>query len=762
MSNERTRILLVEDDTAHVYLVCRAFEPLAAEFELTVAVTLADARVRLEESTFDLVISDLRLPDGKGTALLSDNDNRQAIPQMVVTAAGNEEEAVEAMKAGAMDYVVKSRENFADMPHLARRTLREWRRRSEQKRADERLQMLSSVVEQSSEGMAVVDTAGNALFVNEAFAAMHGYTPDELLGKHLSIFHTPEQMPEVDAANKQTLETGRFSGEIWHSRRDGSVFLGLMQNSVLRDESGNVIAMIGTMRDITDRKRMETQYRNLVEREKDIIYSLDLEANVTFINPAAEQILGYTPEELIGMNLLDFVPEESREKTAVDRQRLLETGEIVAEAVAVDRQGRRRHVEFSSTVIHEGGKVVGTQGIIRDVTHRKQAEEELRKARDELEFRVEGRTIELSAANAELREVIAERRRAEEARLRSEIRFQRLFDNLPDFVVVVDQEGKILFANGRSRVLEPEKFVGTVGLAHVAPQDVGRCREAFEQAFATGEVQSVQCETIYDEWLDCRIVPLTEEGTAPAAMIICTDVSDRKHAQAALQRERHFLRRLLDLHERERQVMAYEIHDGFAQQLTGAFFQFQGFRQQQTKDPQAAQKTFEVGLSSLSDAIDETRRLINGLRPPILDEAGIVAAIDYLICEATEQCGLEVEFVRDLQVSRLAPPLETTVFRIVQESLTNVRRHSGSGKAKVSLTGHDDRLSLEIKDWGIGFNPEEVDENHFGLRGIRERARLLGGKAVVDTSLGHGTRIAVDLPLLERISPEQMDVSYEP
>ena len=752
MNNERTRILLVEDDTSHASLVCRAFEPLTAEFELTVALALADARVRLEESDFDLIISDLRLPDGKGTALLSKSDDPQAIPQVVVTAAGNEQEAVEAMKAGAMDYVVKSAENFADMPHLARRTLNEWRRRLEQQRAEERLRMLSSVVEQSTEGIAVGDMSGNLLFVNEAFAATHGYVPDELIGKDLSIFHTPEQMPEVDAANRQIRETGHFSGEIWHVRRDGTVFLGLMNNCVWRDESGAVIGMIGALRDITEQKRMEARYRDLVEREKDIIYALDLEGNVSFINPAAEQILGYRPEEMIGMSFMSFVPEELREESVADFQWLIETGEVSADAVMVDKRGHRRHVEYSSTVIHEGGKPVGTQGIIRDVTQRKHAEDELRKARDELELRVEERTVALSAANASLREVIAQRKRSEEARLRSEIRFQTLFDNLPDFVLVVDREARIRFANGRSSVPEPEKLPGTPGFGHIAPQDVDKCRDAFELAFATGEVQSVQCETIYDEWLDCRIVPLTEEGSVPAAMIICTDISDRKHSQEALQRERHLLRRLLDLHERERQVMAYEIHDGFAQQLTGTLFQLQGFRQQQTKDPQAAQKTLEMALSTLSGAIDETRRLINGLRPPILDEEGIVAAIDYLICEATEQHGLEVEFVCDLHVNRLAPPLETTIFRIVQESLTNVRQHSGSSKARVSLTGHDDRLNLEIKDWGVGFNPEEVDESHFGLRGIRERARLLGGRAIVETSAGQGTQISVNLPLLEGMS----------
>ncbi len=755
MCNEPTRILLVEDDKTHADLVCRSFASLAAEFELTVAHTLADARNRLGKFSFDLVVADLRLPDGKGTALLSTDGGSESPPVVVVTSAGNEQEAVEAIKSGAMDYVVKSAENFADMPHLARRTLKESHRLIEQRQIEDRLRTLSSMVEQSSEGMALVDRAGNILFVNEAFAAMHGYAPSELGGKHLSVFHTAGQMSEVEAANRQILDTGRFSGEIWHARRDGSVFPTLMHNSVFRDESGNVIGIIGTLRDITERKRMATQYRDLVEKEKDIIFALDLEGNVTFINPAVEAILGHTPEEMTGMNMRGFLPEDGWEKSAAELRQLVEMGELAGEAVLLDKAGQLRHVEYTSTVIDEGGEPVGVRGIVRDITQRKHAEQEIRKARDELELRVEERTIELSAANAALRDLIAKRKRAEEARLESEIRFRRLFDNLPDFVVVVDREAKILFANGRSKVPDPEKLAGTFGFSYIAPQDVDSCREAFERSFATGEVQSVQCGTIYDEWLDCRIVPLTEEGTAHAAMIICTDISDRKRSQEALRQERHLLRRLLDLHERERQVMAYEIHDGFAQQLTGALFLLQGFRQQQEKDPQAARETFEMGLKSVADAIDETRRLINGLRPPILDEAGIVVAIDYLVCEAAEQHGLNAEFVQDVQFDRLAPPLETTVFRIVQESLTNVRRHSGSSRVKVTLTGHNDRLRVEIQDWGTGFDPDQVDENHFGLRGIRERARLLGGLASIDASPAGGTRIVVELPLLEDISADQ-------
>jgi len=130
---------------------------------------------------------------------------------------------------------------------------------TERKRTEEELRLLSSVAEQSTEGMAVVDLEGNLLFVNNAFAAMHGYTADELAGKHLSVFHTPEQIPSVEAANRQIQQTGEFSGEIWHVRRDGTTFPTLMYNSLLRDEKGNPIGMIGTVRDITERKKMEEQ-----------------------------------------------------------------------------------------------------------------------------------------------------------------------------------------------------------------------------------------------------------------------------------------------------------------------------------------------------------------------------------------------------------------------------------------------------------------------------------------------------------------------
>jgi len=137
---------------------------------------------------------------------------------------------------------------------------------TEKKDSEERLRLLSEAVEQTTEGIAVVDVQGNLLFLNQAFAAMHGYTSEELNGEHLSAFHDEEQMPSVNAANAEILETGEFSGEIWHLHRDGSVFPGLMHNSLLRDQDGKPVGMIGTLRDITDLKQAEEALRQSHEK----------------------------------------------------------------------------------------------------------------------------------------------------------------------------------------------------------------------------------------------------------------------------------------------------------------------------------------------------------------------------------------------------------------------------------------------------------------------------------------------------------------
>ena len=165
------------------------------------------------------------------------------------------------------------------------------------------------------------------------------------------------------------------------------------------------------------------------------------------------------------------------------------------------------------------------------------------------------------------------------------------------------------------------------------------------------------------------------------------------------------------------------------------------------KNPARAAKALDFGVQMVRDGSAEARRLIGGLRPPRLDEGGILAAIESLVKECNKWHKVKIEFSSNAEQLKLTPMLENTVFRIVQECVANACRHSKSKKVKVELTQHDDQLRVEVRDWGVGFKPDRVGEGHFGLEGIQERAKVFGGHAVIKSSLRKGTDIIVELPL---------------
>ena len=247
--------------------------------------------------------------------------------------------------------------------------------------------------------------------------------------------------------------------------------------------------------------------------------------------------------------------------------------------------------------------------------------------------------------------------------------------------------------------------------------------------------------------VESRVTPVSVAGQR-LILALARDITDRKRAEESLRNDRRLLRDMLDLHERDRKLVAYEIHDGLAQQLTGALYKFQSIEHLRDRDPNAAREMFEEAVRLLRDAIAETRRLISGLRPPILDESGIVAAVESLISEYRQNGGPTIDFCHPMDFPRIAPPLESAVFRTVQECLTNARRYSQSEKIRVELQKDGDRVCIDVQDWGVGFDPSQVGGGHYGLQGIQERARLFGGVAVVESSRGHGTRVHVELPLL--------------
>ena len=175
--------------------------------------------------------------------------------------------------------------------------------------------------------------------------------------------------------------------------------------------------------------------------------------------------------------------------------------------------------------------------------------------------------------------------------------------------------------------------------------------------------------------------------------------------------------------------------------------QFEAYKYLKEQSPEQAARAHASGVQLVREGHAEARRLIGSLRPPQLEEGEIVSAIDDLVCEATKRSKIKIEFCSNVGQLKLAPMLENTVFRIVQEGLTNACHHSKSEKVKVELTQQDGHLRIEVRDWGVGFNADRVDEGHFGLEGIHERAKVFGGRAVIKSAPRKGTEIVVELPL---------------
>lgn len=213
----------------------------------------------------------------------------------------------------------------------------------------------------------------------------------------------------------------------------------------------------------------------------------------------------------------------------------------------------------------------------------------------------------------------------------------------------------------------------------------------------------------------------------------------------------NLIERLINVQEEERRMVAYDIHDGLIQRLVGARMQLNNFIAQHThKETEPAEQALAQGYRHLSTSIAEGRRLIEGLRPAMLDDLGLVPALKELAEQEAAEMKASLEFSDNLDADRLPPSIEITAYRLVQESLTNSRKYSHSPRLRVTLTRQDGWLELVVQDWGRGFDTsclQDTDHRCFGLSGMRERAHLVGGVCRVESAPNRGTVVQCRLPL---------------
>jgi two-component system NarL family sensor kinase len=204
------------------------------------------------------------------------------------------------------------------------------------------------------------------------------------------------------------------------------------------------------------------------------------------------------------------------------------------------------------------------------------------------------------------------------------------------------------------------------------------------------------------------------------------------------------LRNLIDVQESEKQFICYEFHDGLVQYAAGCLMTLESLPR--AHFPEKSSATIEKVVANLRRGIEDGRRVIRGIRPTVLDDMGIRAALEDLIDQLPpSQIAVELNF--DATIGRLERSLEATAYRVVQEALHNAQKHSGSDRVRIAVRQAGSEIEIVVQDDGCGFDLARARQSGFGLLGMNERVRLVNGRCRIQSEVGQGTRIAVRLPL---------------
>jgi PAS domain S-box-containing protein len=251
-------------------------------------------------------------------------------------------------------------------------------------------------------------------------------------------------------------------------------------------------------------------------------------------------------------------------------------------------------------------------------------------------------------------------------------------------------------------------------------------------------------------WLQITTTQIEYQG-ANALLSTAFDITDRKQTEEQLKISEHQLHKLAGylqtIREEERTAMAREIHDELGQSLTAMKMDLAWLTKRLPEDQSPLKERVQGMAAVLNDTISTVRRLVTQLRPAILDDLGLEAALEWQAQEFQMRTGITCNFLAEVEVADLEPEHATAIFRICQESLTNVARHAHANNVGIRLWEQQNQLLLEVKDDGQGIITNEISQSRsFGLLGMQERAFLLGGEFQLTSSPNHGTTVMARIP----------------
>jgi PAS domain S-box-containing protein len=483
-------------------------------------------------------------------------------------------------------------------------------------------------------------------------------------------------------------------------------------------------------------RESEARYRSLYHNTPAMLHSIDHQGELVSVSNHWAEEMGYTPSEIVGRKLTDFFTEKSKkyaeETVFVD---FFKTGYCKDIPYRfVKKSGEIIDVLLSAIADRDRkGNIKRTLAVSIDVTARKRAEENLRKTKEELSLHFRDLERQVAKRSREITSILT---------------------YTPDVVYIKDRAHRYILINKRYEELFEMTNETVRGKSdyEILPKEVADQFNVNDRRVLT-ENSSLKVEELISHsdgihtYLSVKFPIYDAKGLISGVCSISTDITSEKKARERLRR---LSGSILESQEKERSAIARELHDELGQVLTALRMDTVWMYERLKKsDPVASQRA--LTMSGLIDRnIEDVRGMALRLRPGVLDDLGLIDALEWYTSDFEERTKITCIFEHS-SVPRLKGTVATAAYRITQEALTNVARHSGASNVDVFLSVQNSILLLTIKDAGRGFDPGSLSESEgLGLVGMRERSGLAGGKLTIHSAHGKGTTVSLDIPMGDR------------
>src|SRR5436190_1938698 len=666
---------------------------------------------------------------------------------------------------------------------------------SERKRADEAIrkseERYRALIEQASDAIMITDNKGNFIDVNTSFCTKFGYTKEDMKGLSIASVIDSDQLINDPVRFDLLMEGENILRERKMVHKNGLVIEVEANVKMLPD--GRMLAIA---RDITERKRISAEkdrmHYLLNERVKELttLYRTGqiLQAEDKAVHEILEEIVSILPggwqypaitAAKITLGNTQFsthgFTESPYKQTASFKTFEDVTGTI--EIVYLEERPTETEGPFSSEERHLLNMVAE---MLRIYFIRKGAAAIILKEKNlsdtiinilpgifYLRSLVNGKCLRWNKNFEEVTGATPRENAEEELRL-SEQKYKLLFENNPLPTIVFSKTDFTILEVNAAAISHygytREEFLRMNAKELRPTEDVSRFEEQIREPIRTYKNLGIWRHKKKDE----SVINVEITGheivyrNIPARLVLCNDVTEKLKTEENLKRSYQEIRQLASniekIREEEKIKIAREIHDELGQQLTGLKMDVAWLSKKlDAKDTILLDKTREI-MQLLDQAVKSVRRIASELRPGLLDDLGLVAAIEWQGEEFEKRSGIKVQFDHEIKNETIPPALVTGLFRMYQESLTNVARHAHASRVMVSLHQTDDEVVLEITDDGKGFDSKDIkNKKTLGLLGMKERTMMMGGKYEVVSNPGKGTTVVVSVPLtddkFEKIKP---------